>query len=698
MPRSSSARATAPTPFEAATFRIRRRVPLKDLDVAPENLRAGEPADDGVPQLADTLLAAGQLQPLTVRPGRRRERPWMTLDGRRRLLALRLLAEQGRIEDRFQVDVFVETEPARQAAAAVLTNTAAPVHVADVIAAIGRMLTSKLDVPTIARALGHAEIDVKRLAALSALPEAAVSALRLGRLNLRQARLLARLPDAAEQAELAQAALDGQGFADWRVVEKLDRAQVDATDPRCALVTPERYAEAGGRMETDLFGERAPALLDPSLLTDLWMGRAAEIAAPFEAQGLTVNVSPHGDIDLPDDLEAPGYVYGGRLPADEMALYREARSEFETAAEAVQETLAAASGSEAETDAIAAMIRAALVRDQLALGGRVATVLALGASRRYGVSIGIYAPVEPEIADEGDAEGEGRSSIPEEDGPAPFTPPTAAAPLPEVDGVGHGLHALRTEVATRGLIRALADDPRAAMTALIARLFAVVAGPGVRSPSASALTVTAEVFGPRGGRVIPAVDGVVRERLDDRRAAWEASGLTLIRWVHDLDDGERLALLADLTALTLDLREARTDRIRTEARAEAGELAALCGADITRHWTPDADFLAAHSKALLSAMLEAMGKAAPRRPAPGKADLVALVEATAAARNWAPSVLSWQGGGDEEGAAETPDDPDAGDPGSGRSEPAPAAGDGDDGVGAFEVTVEGEAALAHAAE
>ena len=42
----------------------------------------------------------------------------MALDGRRRLLALRLLAEHDRIGDGFLVDVFVETDPARQAAAA----------------------------------------------------------------------------------------------------------------------------------------------------------------------------------------------------------------------------------------------------------------------------------------------------------------------------------------------------------------------------------------------------------------------------------------------------------------------------------------------------------------------------------------------------------------------------------------------------
>lgn len=215
----STALAAVPTPLALTAARVRQSVPLKDLDIAPENLRAGEPTDDDVPLLAETLLAAGQLQPLTVRPGRRRERPFMALDGRRRLLALRLLAGQGRIDEGLAVDVFVETDPARQAAAVLLTNTAVPVHVADVIGAIGRMLKTRLGLPAIARALGYAEIDVRRLAALSALPDVALEALRAGRLNLRQAKLLARLPDASEQTDLARAALDGHGFSDWRVTE-----------------------------------------------------------------------------------------------------------------------------------------------------------------------------------------------------------------------------------------------------------------------------------------------------------------------------------------------------------------------------------------------------------------------------------------------------------------------------------------------
>lgn len=714
--------APAPTPAEAAAARARRDIPLDALDIAPENLRAAEPPDDDIPLLADTLAAAGQLQPITVRPGRRGERPWMALDGRRRLLALRLLADQGRGAPDRPVDAVVETDPARQAAAAVLTNTASPVHIADVIAAIGRMRTARLGIAAIARAVGHAEIDIKRLAALSALPVEALDALRAGQMTLRQARLLVRLPDPALQAELARAARDGQGFADWRVAEMLDQSQVTARDARCALVSPEAYTAAGGRTETDLFGERAPVLLDPPVLTALWTARAAAIAAMFEAEGLTVHVSAGEEPELPDDLETPGPVWSGSLPPERQAAWRDARDAHEAAAQAVEAALAGGGADAAEGDqALAALVRAALVRDQIALGGMAATTLVFTPSARTGLSVQVWAPIAPE--DERET-GEAEPTESGEVGPAAFEAPRAPAPEPEVEGVGHSLHALRTEVATRGLIRALADDPSVALTALIARLFLSLTGV-VRSLDDAALGVTARAFAPPGGRIIPALDGVVRDRIEARQAAWAASGLTAIAWVHGLAEPERLALLAELTALTLDLREGRTSQIRRAARAEAGELAALCGADLARHWTPDAAFLTPHPKAMLTAMLEAMGKAPPTGAAPGKADLVALVEATAAARGWVPAVLSWQVP-DPRTEAGPPADPqltgeseaeaDGGEGGGNRGdasqEPLPRleASDGDDGndgddggaggetgadgAGAFAVTEAGRAALA----
>lgn len=683
----STALAVVPTPFQVTAARTRSLIVLRDLDIAPENPRSGEPPDDDIPLLADTLFAAGQLLPLTVRPGRgKAERPHMALDGRRRILALRLLVDEGRIDDGFLVDVFIETDPARQAAAVLLTNTAVPVHVADVIAAIGRMLKGKLDIATMAKALGYAEVDVKRLAVLSALPADALVALKSGQLNLRQAKLLARLPDKAEQAEHARMVVDGHGFQEWRIKEQLDEDRVTIRDARFALVGPDRYAAAGGRTETDLFGEMAPVLLDPSVLTEAWTKRAREIALAFEAEGLTVHVTAGDDPELPEDLETLGYVFGGMLPADEMTAYRALKDRYQALSESVSDVLAATTEAEPVDGAIAAMIHARLAADQAGWRGRLITTLVLTPAHRTGVEVRCYTPEEPDIDDEIEVDDE--NSLSRSPAPAAYQPPEVDAPEPDTEGVNHALHAVRTDVATRGLIRALADDPSAAFTALIARLFGQVANRTYGARSESALALTATAFKPTGGRVIETLDGDVRQRLDRRRAAWEASGQTVIAWVHGLAHGDKMALLAELTALTLDLREERTSLIRRAARAEAAELAELCGAEITLHWTPDADFLKPHSKTLLLGMLVDMGAEDVRAGALRKTELIPWVEEKAAEKVWAPSSLSWTVAPETGTADETPPDDE---------EDADDATDPEAGAGAFEVTPAGEAILDQAA-
>lgn len=678
---TSKARAVVATPFEAAVTRTRPLVHLRDLDIAPENMRFGEPLDDEIPLLAETLFAAGQLQPLTVRPGRKGEAPHMALDGRRRLLALRVLLEQGRIDDAFLVDVFVETDPARQAAAVLLTNTAVPVHVADVIAAIGRMLKGRLAVPTIARALGYAELDVKRLAVLSALPSAALVALKAGKISLKQARLLARLPDKAEQEALAEEALDGYGFQDWRIIERLDDTRVTTRDRRWALVEPEAYAKAGGRTENDLFGEMPAVLLDPDILSDVWLIRARRIAAVFEAQDIAVHVTAGPEPDLADDLEPIGYVHGGGLSAEALARYRGQREIHSERVETVRNSLAAGETADRVDLAIVDMIQAKIAADRTGCGARAVTTMVMWPAGGVGVEVRCYTPEEPKAKAEGDATDDDDAAV-SRNPPAPvFVEPQVEAVDLDTEGVNHALHALRTEVATRGLIRALADDPGAALTALIARLFTVLVLRTRIARSDSALAILATGFGPVGGRAIDSLDGEIRHRLEVRRAEFEASGETVIAWVHAQAHGEKMSLLAELTAVSLDVREERTTLIRRGARAEATELAVLCDADITLHWTPDAPFLQPHSKGLLNGMLTAMGSEDPRTAALKKIELVDWVAEQAAERRWAPPFLSWRA------APEDVLDPNGADARASSDE------DGEDGAGAFAVTPAGEAAL-----
>ena len=133
----------------------------------------------------------------------------------------------------------------------------------------------------------------------------------------------------------------------------------------------------------------------------------------------------------------------------------------------------------------------------------------------------------------------------------------------------------------------------------------------------------------------------MRGRLDARRAAYKASGLRPIPWVETLAHGDKMALLAELVAISLNVREARTTLLRHAARAEAAEIAALCGADISAHWTPDDAYLDVHSKKQLLALLEEMDVEDDRARTLKKDDLVTFVAEAAAQRQWAPAALGW---------------------------------------------------------
>lgn len=637
-------------PIPSPQQRALRTYPLGALDVAPENARFDEPADDDIPQLASTILAAGVLQPLTVRPGRRKEAPVMVLDGRRRLLALRRLLEDGAVAEDYAVPAFEETEPARQAAAVLLTNTGAPVHIADVIASIGKMLKAKLTPAIIAGALGYAELEVRRLAALSTLHPKALEALKAGRMTLRQAKLLARLPDRKVHAEMAQQALDGYGFQEWRIAERLDAKQVTVADRRFALVGAAAYGAAEGRTEADLFGERAAVLLDPDILQALWEERAREIAAALAADGRAIHVSVDAGEVEDETLETFGYAYGLGLDGAAQDAWRDAQGRCRAAQTFVEGLDLSAPDT---APAIAAYLEAKIAADVAGEPARDVTLLQVFAHVGTGLAVTAYGPPapeaeEPELADADDAAADSTPAT--RAPPVPARTPVAMPAAPVLGGVNHALHEVRTDMGTRVLIRALADDPQAALIALIARLFdAIVRRAGVGKGGA-ALAIAAEPYS-RPGRVpVPSLDGEVRERLAARRAAWEASGQSALAWVASLEAETRLSLLAELTALSLDLREERTTSLRTSARAEAAEIAALCDADAARWWTPDEAYLRAHAKPQLLAMLVDMEVGDPTAGAKRKDELVGVVAQAAEARSWAPPDLAW-------GAAAQPEPP-----------------------------------------
>ena len=628
--------AVPPTPMTSIKVR------LGDLGLAPENLRFKEPADDGVPQLADTILAAGVVIPPIVRPGRKGEPRFMALDGRRRRLGLLLLRERGDLTDDYEVDCLLAETKAQQVAGTMLPATEhAPVHIADVITAIGKLRKTKLDTGAIAAALGYAELEIKRLEALAAVHPNVLKALRAGKLTLKQVRLFARIGDKKQQAEIAQTALDGY-FQDYQLKGVVTGGRITVDDPRFTLVGMDRYVTAGGRVSSDLFAELPDALLDPEILSAAWRDRVQPIVAHLQAEGLAVYLGDDGDFGAPEGFSRLPYVYRPDLTEAQSTTLDEARYRVTQLSSELQDIDPQADDAPGAfgplVSAMAAVAGAPLDRC------KVGAVILSPAGSDYGFAASFYSVPLPadELPEEIDNEADDDDEV-EVDGRygravADIEVPQADV---EVEGSSHVFHETRTDVATRGLIRDLADDPSAALTVLVAQLFKQLALHSSGGLDASALQISGVRYSRGSTPPIASLDGEVKARLDARRAAYKASGLRPITWVETLAHGEKMALLAELTAMSLNLREARTSSIRHGARAEAAEIAALCGADISAHWTPDAGYLAVHSKKQLLALLDEMEAEDERAKTLKKDDLVAFVGEAAAERQWAPAALAW---------------------------------------------------------
>jgi ParB family chromosome partitioning protein len=644
--------AAPPTPMTSIKVR------LGDLGLAPENLRFKEPADDGVPQLADTILAAGVVIPPIVRPGRKGEQRFMALDGRRRRLGLLLLRERGDVTDDYEVDCLLAESKAQQVAGIMLPATEhAPVHIADVITAIGKLRKTKLDTGAIAAALGYAELEIKRLEALAAVHPNVLKALRAGKLTLKQVRLFARIGDKTQQAEIAQTALDGY-FQDYQLKGLVTRGRVTVDDPSFTLVGMDRYVAAGGRVSSDLFAELPDALLDPEILSAAWRDRAQPIAAHLQAEGLAVYLGDDGDFGAPEGFSRLPYVYRPDLTEAQTTALNEANYRVTQLSSELQDIDPEADDAPGAfgplVSAMAAVAGATLSRC------KIGAVILSPAGSDYGFAASFYSVPLPacelpeEIEDEEDEDEEAEVGGRYGRAVADVEVPQADV---EVEGSSHVFHETRTDVATRGLIRDLADDPSAALTVLVAQLFKQLALHSSGGLDASALQISGVRYSRGSTPPIPSLDGEVKARLDAKRAAYKASGLRPITWVETLAHGEKMALLAELTAMSLNLREARTSSIRHGARAEAAEIAALCGADISAHWTPDAGYLAVHSKKQLLALLDEMDAEDDRAKTLKKDDLVAFVGEAAAERQWAPAALAWDRTPEVE--AEVEADPDA---------------------------------------
>lgn len=615
-----------------------RYVPLSSLGVATENVRYGQPADANVPDLAETLLAAGNVVAIICRPGQKGEPEFCALDGRRRYLGFKLLEESGRIPSDHPVQISILTDPAQIAAATILTNSERePLSELDLVNAIAKIRAGrrKMSAEQVATALGYPVTEIRRLQGVASLPQEALDALAQGKLRMAAAREMVRLATPEEQLEYTRRALIGHDIV--REIRSLHtNGATDLSDRRLRLVTLPGYIAAGGRVTQDLFGELPDRLDDPEILQNAWAERMQPLVDRLTNDGALVSlISSFNWWRGPEGTEK---VHRPNKPEPDLAeAIAAADAQYLQVVNTFHATDDATPAPSISDEMLTAHLDALLHVFNTISGGREIGAVEIFPDKDFGANYTFYARVLPvEESDDTDDSQDDDTTCDR------ATEREVAVAVPdqvvETEDFSHKLHSTYTDLATRGLIVAVADDPTTALVFNIATLFTQVAFTGweVRE---RASCMKAERYDFKGR---PELDGQIIARIEERKTAYKASGLRPIPWVASLSHGERMALMAELTALTINLHEGRTDQINKGARAEAAELAEMTGYSFTNYATPDLDFYAAHKKSSLLEFIEEMNGDTATAATLKKDDLAVYTAELSAQMQWAPSALSLQ--------------------------------------------------------
>ena len=614
-------------------------VALKDLDIAPENPRFLEPADDSIPDLALSLApdAAGQLLPLLVRKGGKKEKPYMALDGRRRLLGFRLLLEQGLISEDIEISTeLCETQEAIAAALVTANGARLPVGPADKILAIRAMGEKKFSLEKIGRGLCMDLAEVKKFHLVSKAHIDAILAFKSKLIDFNTLKLIARIPTTSEQKAIIKQGQANGRLAAGQVKAYLDEAGLSAASSLMKVVGLDAYVEAGGKVMPDLLNELPDMCLDASVADRLWSEKLEALRGFFEGLGLETVITPDMTAEFSEQYGDPGYRYS--RPKEEYAAITTANQKLEEARAALPEVpenatldlpsclpLCQALFDQAVANLAPMPVRAVLITpgERTILNFAFATlcddISEWEAAKR--AAINARPTAEPKIYD--------------------IVP--ARPILIDTEGSSNAFHRLATEMAVRGFQRSLADSFATALKLQVSTMFEQV----VLSQSGTyvedrALKVSygrniqSATYG-----AVDGLDGDIVERLLAHKAAYVEFGKRPYEWVSSLAFGNIQDLLALMTAASVWITEDATSFIRKTARAQIQEVAEEIGHDIRSHWFPSADFYAKCSKKQLLGFADRMGCEADTLGTMKKGELASYIAEQGVAHQWVPAALSF---------------------------------------------------------
>jgi len=603
-------------------------IPLNKLVAAKANVRKTGAAS-GIEELAANIKALGLLQNLQVRETE--DGKFEVVAGRRRLLALKLLAKQKAIAKDEPVDCKVLAEGEDAGEISLAENVMRlPMHPADQFEAFNAMAENGKGVEDIAARFGCAVSTVKQRMRLASVSPALFKAYRHDEMTLDQLMAFTVSDDHEAQVKVWKELPSFNRHPDT-IRRILTEAQTEADDPLAVFVGIETYLAAGGGVLRDLFTEaHAGYLTDTALLERLATERLTREAETVRAEGWKwVEIMP--DLDYAA-LRHYARVHAGKAPLtleqeDELSRLSQAYDAF-VAEHGDEPSEDKAAQYEALCDSIDALTNGAPVwnPDDLACAG---AVVAIGHAGKLTVERGLVRPEDmpkPEAPETvpGERTGEGRPQMQE-------SSELSAALVEDL-----------TAQKTAALRATLAGDPD---TALAAVVHAMALPVFYRYGAGSCLTLKLTCTELRGSA--PGIeDSPAGQAMAEQEAAWQrqlpedAEGL--FPWCLEQSRETVLGLLAFCAASAVDAVKRPHERAREARLTHAEQLAAAVRLDMAQWWQPTkASYFERVSKArILEAVAEGVSPSAAENFAKLKKDgLVKLAEERLSGTGWLPALL-----------------------------------------------------------
>jgi ParB family transcriptional regulator, chromosome partitioning protein len=263
-------------------------VPYRRLCLSPLNARKRQPT--GIESLAETIDAKGMMQNLVVHElaGRSKTPKLGVCAGQRRLAALDLLCEQGRITKDYLVPVLTVSEGEALAASLIENREREAMHIADECVAFRLLTEEGKSVAHIAALFKVPDIAVRRALKIATLSPLLLDLMREDRLDYEQAKVLALADDHATQERVWNDAHNPWQQRPSELRAAITTAEIDARDSALAkFVGLDVYEAAGGHVRRDLFSdeEHAGYIEDGDLLHRLATDRLIELSQVTAAEG-----------------------------------------------------------------------------------------------------------------------------------------------------------------------------------------------------------------------------------------------------------------------------------------------------------------------------------------------------------------------------------------------------------------------------